>query len=589
MSDGQTYPSIQKLPAPHGDDLKDLVVGPERAEALKAEAVELPDWDLTQRQVWDLELLLNGAFSPLDGYLTQPDYEAVCDRMRLTEGTLWPIPVTLDVTQAFAAEIGEGDRIALRHPEGMALAVLAVESKWTPDRTWEAEQVYGTTDEAHPGVFRLYHETHPVYLGGRVEGVEYPPHHTFQELRYTPAELRATFEKLGWNRVVGFQTRNPMHRAHVELTQRAAARAEANLLIHPAVGRTNPGDLDYFVRVRAYKKVLEHFPRQTTMLGLLPLAMRMAGPREALWHAIIRKNHGCSHFIVGRDHAGPGKDANGQPFYDPYAAQELVGAHEAELGMAMVTFKELIYVEDYAQYLERDEIPKGAQVLTLSGTELRRRLQKGLEVPDWYSYPEVIAELRNSFPPRAKQGFTVFFTGLSGSGKSTVANVLMAKLMEIGSRPVTLLDGDIVRKNLSSELGFSKADRNTNILRIGFVAGEITKNRGVAIAAPIAPYAAIRRQVQETIEAYGGFVLVHVATPLEVCEARDRKGLYAKARAGKIKDFTGIDDPYEEPAAPDVRLDTSVMSPDEAAQQVLLKLESEGYLNHGAINPDDPS
>ena len=557
---------------------EELLVAEEKAAELKKEAVHLPSWDLTQRQVWDIELLLNGAFSPLDGFLSRADFDSVCKKMRLQNGSLWPIPITLDVNEEFAASLSSGDRVALRHPEGIVLAILAVQDKWQPNHKEESQSVYGSTDEAHPGVFYLFHQTYPVYIGGPLEGIELPPHHTFQHLRYTPVELRSRFKKLGWQKVVAFQTRNPMHRAHVELTKRAAVRTEANLLLHPVVGRTSPGDVDYFARVRCYQEVLKHCPEQTTMLSLLPLAMRMAGPREALWHTIIRKNYGCTHFIVGRDHAGPGKDSNGKPFYGPYDAQELVKKREDEVGIKMVAFEEVVYVEDSAQYMPRSVVQKDAKILSLSGTEFRRRLREGLEIPPWFSYPEVIAELRRSFPSRNGQGFTVFFTGLSGSGKSTIAKVLTAKLMEMGQRPVTLLDGDIVRKNLSSELGFSKEHRDLNILRIGYVASEITKNRGVAICAPIAPYTAIRRQVREKIGQYGGFVEVHVATPLEVCEQRDRKGLYAKARAGLIKGFTGIDDPYEAPDNPEVLVDTTQITADQAAQQILLHLEKEGYI-----------
>lgn len=571
-----------ELPLPHGGTLKELLVDEQRAAELKKEAVYLPSWDLTPRQVWDIELLLNGAFSPLEGFLGKRDYESVCHEMRLANGILWPIPIMLDVPEEFASSLHEGERIALRHPEGMVLAILTITDIWRPDVHEEARLVFETTDEAHPGVFHLLHQTHPVYIGGTLEGIEPVPHHTYKHLRYTPGELREHFKKLGWQRVVAFQTRNPMHRAHVELTKRAAAQVRANLLLQPVVGRTRPGDVDYFARVRCYQAILKHYPAQTTLLSLLPLAMRMGGPREAVWHAIIRKNYGCSHFIVGRDHAGPGKDSQGNSFYEPYAAQQLVSKHAEEIGIQIVPFEEMVYVEDLAQYFPQSEVPKGARVLNLSGTELRRRLQTGLEIPEWFSYPEVIAELRRSYPPRAQQGFTVFFTGLSGAGKSTIANVLMAKLMEMGTRPVTLLDGDIVRKHLSSELGFSRAHRDLNIRRIGFVASEITKNRGVAICAPIAPYRVTRREVREMISQYGGFIEVYVSTPLEVCEARDRKGLYAKARAGLLKEFTGIDDPYEAPEHPEVVVDTAKMSADAAAQEILLYLEREGYI--GANN-----
>ena len=573
-----TNPS-NELIAPHGGVLKQLLVDESRVAELRQEAVDLPSWDLTERQVCDTELLLNGGFSPLDGFLTQADFDAVCRTMRLADGTLWPMPINLDVTEAFAEGLHPGARIALRHPEGMVLAVMTVEDIYRPDFRAQAEQVFGAADEAHPEVFRLFHQTNPVYLGGRLEGLELPPHHTFKHLRHTPQELREWFAKLGWNNVVAFQTRNPMHRAHVELAKRASQKGAANLLIHPVVGMTKPGDVDYFVRVRCYQEVVKHFPEQTTALSLLPLAMRMGGPREAVWHAIIRKNYGCARFIVGRDHAGPGKNNQGEDFYGPYDAQELVQKYQDELGIVMQPFEEMVYVEDLAQYVPRSEVPEGARVLNISGTELRRRLKEGLELPEWFSYAEVISKLREAFPPKREQGFTVFFTGLSGSGKSTVANILMAKLMEIGTRPVTLLDGDLVRKHLSSELGFSKEHREINIKRIGYVASEITKNRGIAICAPIAPYAATRREVREMVSQHGGFIEVHVATPLEVCEARDRKGLYAKARAGLIKQFTGIDDPYEEPENAEVVVDTSRFSADELAHQVLLQLEKQGYID----------
>jgi len=562
---------------PHGGKLKELLVDEDRAKELREEAIYLPSWDLTQRQVWDIELLLNGAFSPLEGFMGKADCESVCERMRLSDGTLWPIPITLDVTEEFASRLSEGARIALRHPEGMILAVMTVTDIWQPDRRDEAEAVFDTTAEEHPGVFALMHQTNPVYLGGKLEGIELPPHHTFRHLRYTPAQLRGRFREMGWDKVVAFQTRNPMHRAHVELTKRAMAETGAKLLIHPVVGRTSPGDIDYFTRVRCYEAVLRYYSKGSVMLCLLPLAMRMAGPREALWHAIIRKNYGCTHFIVGRDHAGP-KDSNGNGFYPPYAAQELLQRYQKELGIEIVPFQEMVYVRDTGSYMTADEVPPGARVLSISGTEFRRLLLEGKEVPEWFSYPEVVEILRRRYPPRSEQGFTVFFTGLPSAGKSTVAQVLMAKLMEIGTRPVTLLDGDIVRKHLSSELGFSKRDRDINIRRIGFVASEITKNRGIAICAPIAPYDATRRQVREMISQYGGFILVHVATPLEVCEKRDRKGLYAKARAGLIKDFTGISDPYEPPKDAEIVIDTSRLSPEEAAEIILDHLRKEGYL-----------
>jgi sulfate adenylyltransferase len=566
------------LKEPHGGELKNLYLGDAEAQQEKARARDLPSWDMNMRQLCDIEMLLNGAFSPLDGFMGEQDYDRVLSEMRLTSGVLWPMPITLDVTAAFADKLKAGDAVALRDGEGVLIATLEVSSIYRPDRDREARSVFGTIDEKHPAVSYLKHRSNEVYLGGRLRGIEAPGHYDFKHLRDTPRELRDRFQKLGWRRVVAFQTRNPMHRAHQELTFRAAKDVEANLLIQPVVGMTKPGDVDHFTRVRCYEHLLRAYPEQTTALSLLPLAMRMGGPREAVWHAIIRKNYGCTHFIVGRDHAGPGNDSNGKPFYGPYDAQQLMKQFEKELDISMVPFKNMVYVEEKAQYFPEDEVEKGVRTLDISGTELRRRLQEGADIPEWFSFPDVVAELRRTHPPRHRQGFTVFFTGLSGSGKSTVANALMVKLMEMGGRPVTLLDGDLVRKHLSSELGFSKEHRDLNIQRIGYVASEITKNGGIAICAPIAPYAATRKVVREMIEPLGGFIEVHVATPIEVCEARDRKGLYAKARAGIIKGFTGISDPYEVPENPEMRLDTADVTPDMSAHRIIVKLESLGFI-----------
>ncbi len=562
----------------HGGALKELYLGEAAADEAKQRARDYQSWDLTDRQLCDLELILNGAFSPLEGFLGRADYEGVLRDMRLESGVLWPIPVTLDVSEAFAASVKEKDTIALRDPEGVLIATLQISDIWRPDKSQEAWAVFGTEDQKHPGVDYLMNTAHPVYLGGRLRGVEPPTHYDFKAWRDSPAELRGRFRKLGWRKVVAFQTRNPLHRAHQELTFRAAREVEANLLIQPVVGLTKPGDVDHYTRVRCYEHVLEQYPEQTTTLSLLNLAMRMAGPREAMWHAIIRKNYGCTHFIVGRDHAGPGNDSKGEPFYGPYDAQELLRQYEEELDITMVPFQEMVYVEDRAQYVPVNEVSKDQHVLNISGTEFRRRLQEGLDIPEWFSFPKVVEELRRVYPPRHRQGFTVFFTGLSGSGKSTVARALLVKLLETGGRRVTLLDGDLVRKNLSSELGFSKEHRDLNILRIGYVASEITKNGGVAICAPIAPYAATRRKVRQLIEPVGGFLEIHVSTALEVCEQRDRKGLYAKARAGIIKEFTGISDPYEVPEKPELVLDTQGLTPDLAAHRILVKLESMGFI-----------
>ncbi|MEX2418797.1 MAG: bifunctional sulfate adenylyltransferase/adenylylsulfate kinase, partial [Acidimicrobiia bacterium] len=545
------------LIAPHGGSLVDLIVDQARADEMRELSRDWPSVDLSPRHLCDYELLANGGFSPLTGFLGRADYERVRDEMRLADGTLWPIPITLDVPEELAKSLAEGEMLALRDDEGVMLGALRVSDVWQPDREEEARQVFGTTDRKHPGVAHLLDRTHPWYVGGTIEAVALPHHYDFATLRMTPAEVRERFTRRGWRRIVAFQTRNPMHRAHLELTVRAAREVKANLLIHPVVGMTKPGDVDHYTRVRAYQAVMSRYPNNTAELALLPLAMRMAGPREAVWHAIIRKNHGCAYFIVGRDHAGPGTDSDSQPFYGPYDAQEMLAQFEDELGVGMVPFKMMVYLPDEDEYRPMDEVPEGTKTLSISGTELRDRLQDGREIPEWFTFSQVADELRKTHPPRSRQGFTIFMTGLSGSGKSTVANVLRIKLLEMGGRPVTLLDGDIVRKNLSSELGFSKEHRDLNITRIGYVASEITKNGGIAICAPIAPYDAVRRLVRGTIEPVGGFELVWISTPIDVCESRDRKGLYAKARAGIIKEFTGISDPYEEPADADVVIDTS--------------------------------
>ena len=568
-----------ELIAPHGGELVDLIVDHDRSEALTAASVDFASIDLTPRQLCDLELILNGGFSPLHGFLNQADYESVRDDMRLADGTLWPMPITLDISAEIAGSLKAGQQVALRDQEGVMLAVLTVGDIWEVDKSDEATKVFGTTNTEHPAVAYLMHTAGSHYVGGNLEGIRLPFHYDFRRLRRTPSEVRSAFGKRGWSKVVAFQTRNPMHRAHVELTMRAAAEQGANLLIHPVVGMTKPGDIDHYTRVRVYLAIQKRYDEGTADLALLPLAMRMGGPREAVWHALIRKNHGVSHFIVGRDHAGPGSDRSGTPFYGPYEAQDLMLEHEQEMGVTMVPFKLMVYVPSDDAYMPIDEVPQGTEIANISGTELRRLLASGGEIPEWFTYPEVITELRRTSRPRNQRGFTVFFTGLSGSGKSTIANALMVKLLEQGDRPVTLLDGDLVRKNLSKGLGFSKEDRDSNVERIGYVASEITKAGGIAICSPIAPYANPRARNRKAISAWGGYTLVYVSTPIEVCEVRDRKGLYAKARAGLIPEFTGVSDPYEEPLDAELNIDTTTTTPDQAATQVYKHLQSEGYVD----------
>jgi sulfate adenylyltransferase len=466
----------------------------------------------------------------------------------------------------------------LRDAEGFLLAVIHIEDIWPVDREKEASQVYATRDPSHPGTDYLFNRTGDYYIGGKLEVVSLPLHFDFKKIRLSPTEIRAAARKLNWKRMVGFVTENPIHRPQFEMTIQAMRQARANLLILPVAGMTKPGDFDHYTRVRCYRKVVQHYPPDSYILNLLPLSMRMSGPREALLHAIVCRNYGCTHFIAGRDHAGPGCRPDGKPYYGSDDACRFVEDHASEVGINIVSFPEMVYLPFEDEYRRSDQIPEGTQYISLSGSDIRRRVREGRRIPDWATFPEVIAELEKAYPPPDRQGFTIFMTGLSGAGKSTIAKILYSKFLERGDRPVTLLDGDIVRQNLSSELTFSKEHRDINVKRIGFVASEITKNRGIAICAPIAPYAKTRAEIRRAIDAYGGFIEVFVATPLEVCEKRDRKGMYAKARAGLIKGYTGIDDPYESPETPEVRLDTTSITPDEAAQEILLYLGQKAYI-----------
>ena len=558
--------------------LVNLLVNDERKRLLKDLSFNLPDITLNERHMCDLELLASGVFSPLNRFMNRSDYESVLNRMRLQDGTLWPLPVTLDVSESTAKGLEVGQSVTLRDPEGFLLAIMHIEDIWPVARDKEAQSVFGTRDTHHPGVNYLYHRCSAYYVGGALEVLSSPLRFDFKQIRMTPREIRAMCKKLGWKRIVGFQTRHPIHRPQFEMTLHAMQQAQANLLLLPVVGMTKPGDFDHYTRVRCHRVMEHHYPPDSHILNLLPLAMRMAGPREALLHAIIARNFGCTHFIVGHDHAGPGKDTGGNTYYSPEAARRLAEELSSEIDIEIVPIEEMVYLPLEDEFRFVDQVPEGSQTIAMSGTDIRDRIGAGKRIPSWMTFPEVIAEIRRSYPPPRRRGFTVFMTGLSGAGKSTIAQVLFAKFLEKGDRPVTLLDGDIVRHNLSSKLTFSKEDRDINVRRIGFVASEITKNRGIAICAPIAPYEMTRKEIRQIIEQYGGFFEVHVATPIETCEKRDRKGMYAKARAGMIKGFTGVDDPYEPPENPEVVVDTSDLTPDEAAQKVLVTLGQRGYI-----------
>ena len=535
-------------------------------------------WTLSDRQLCDLELILTGAFNPLKSFLSKDDYESVIKNMRLSNGKLWPLPITLDVDNQFVEKIEKGLKITLKDKEGFSLASLKINDIWQPDLKNEALSVYGTTDTKHPGVHYLLKTSNKNYISGTIEKVSSPHHYDYKNLRHSPDELKGIFKNKKWDKVIAFQTRNPMHKAHFELTMRAMKELNANLLVHPAVGMTKPGDVNHYTRTRCYNHIMNEYPKNSAFLSLLPLAMRMGGPKETLLHAIIRKNYGCTHLIVGRDHAGPGLDSNNKPFYGPYEAQEMLEKYQEELGIEMVPFKFMVFIPKSGKYKAIDEVTDNEEYKTLSGTELRQLLDEGKGIPKWFTFKSVADELERSNPPLKKRGLTIFFTGLSGSGKSTLANGLVTKLLEEGSRPITLLDGDVVRTHLSSELGFSKEHRSINIKRIGYVASEITKNGGVAICAPIAPYEEDRRFNRELISNEGGYIEIFVNTPLEKCEERDSKGLYALAREGKIKEFTGISDPYEEPKDAEIVVNSSDENPEILVKQVYEKIVKMGFI-----------
>ncbi|RDB25488.1 Sulfate adenylyltransferase [Hypsizygus marmoreus] len=572
--------------APHGGILKDLVARDEKFSTdLREESHTLSDIILTERQLCDLELIINGGFSPLEGFMNEKDYTSVVDTLRLADGVLFPIPVTLDVSREDIRRLSivPGVRITLRDPrDDEALAILTVEDIYTPDRLNEAIKVFGADDPAHPSVSYLRNRVKDLYIGGKVEAIQAPTHFDYVALRYTPTELRSHFRKLAWRKVVAFQTRNPMHRAHRELTVRAARQRQANVLIHPVVGLTKPGDVDHYTRVRVYEAIMAKYPNGMGHLALLPLAMRMAGPREAVWHAIIRKNFGATHFIVGRDHAGPGKNSQGKDFYGPYDAQDLVTKYHDELEIEMVPFQQMTYLPSTDEYQPADEVPKGVQTLDISGTELRRRLKTGAPIPDWFSYDAVVKVLRESYPPRNKQGFVLFLTGLHNSGKDRIAKALQVTLNQQGGRSVSLLLGETVRQELSPELGFSAEDRHLNAQRIAFVAAELTRAGAAVIAAPIAPHERSRDAAREIVLHSGGaggnFFLIHVATSLEYCEKTDRRGIYAKARRGEIKGFTGVDDVYETPERADLTVDVTKQSIPEIVHSIVLLLETNALL-----------
>ena len=567
--------SNSNLISPYAGELIDLMVSEEERQELLERSSRLPSVRISPRSLCDLELLATGAFSPLDRFMGKADYERVLTEMRLENGVLFPIPITLPVDEDALPSWGE--QITLSDARNNTLAVMQIEEVYPWDSLRESRLVLGTTDSRHPLISEMV-RWGKVYVSGALKMIDLPIYHDFMNLRLTPTEVRARLEGMGNEQVVAFQTRNPMHRIHEELTKRAAEEVNGSLLIHPVVGMTKPGDVDHYTRVRVYRTLLEnYYDQESTLLSLLPLAMRMAGPREALWHAIIRRNYGATHFIVGRDHAGPGKDSHGRPFYGPYEAQAMMEQYANEIGVQLMKFKELVYLADEERYEERTNIPEDARIFSISGTQVRDEyLSKGEMLPDWFTRAETAEILKQMYPPRYQQGFCIWFTGLSGSGKSTTAEVLTSLLLERG-RQITLLDGDVVRTHLSKGLGFSPEDRDTNILRIGFVAGEIARQGGSVICAAISPYRATRNEARKMV-GEDHFIEVFVDTPIEVCEQRDVKGLYARARRGQITGFTGVDAPYETPIKPEITLDTVENDPFTNASKIVEFLEESGFL-----------
>jgi sulfate adenylyltransferase len=564
-----------KIIEPWGGKLVDLTVSEELVPEALERAKELAAVRLSERALCDLELLACGAFSPLDRFMGGADYSRVLEDMRLANGYIFPIPITLPVSPDDPIKLD--DEVALVDSKNETVATMMIEEIYEWDLPRAAHEVFGTNDDRHPLVAEM-HRWGKQNISGRLKVLRPPVHFDFRELRLTPAQTRQRLEASAFENIVAFQTRNPLHRAHEDMTKRAIEQVNGLLLLHPVVGMTKPGDLDHFTRVRTYKALAEHYyDSDRILLSLLQLAMRLAGPREALWHALIRRNYGANHMIIGRDHASPGKDSQGNPFYAPYAAQELVQQCEAELGVKVIPFGEFVYLPEEDRYEDSRVLKEAVTANRISGTQVRQSFREGnVNLPSWFTRPEIAALIAEKHPPRHKQGFCIWFTGLSAAGKSTTAEILTALLQEHG-RQVTILDGDIVRTHLSRGLGFSKDDRDVNIRRIGFVAGEIVRHHGAVVCAAVSPYRATRNDVRNMVGA-DRFVEVFVDTPLNECERRDTKGFYAKARKGEIQNFTGINDPYEPPLSPELVIETVGSTAEQNARLILDYLRERGWI-----------
>lgn len=528
----------------------------DRLAALEREAASLDSVALSPIQLAELALILNGAFQPLQGYMAEADYDSVLRALRLANGRCFPLPVALDLDMTTARTMETGKRIALRDGEGVAFAVLTVENVWRKDTARES-QILGVDDDTD--------RRGSYYVGGKVEGIRLPAHPFFAQLRPTPAALQQRIQERGFNRVLGVESAGAIHRHEHEIVTAAAAELDAAILLNPAIGTPDPDNQAQVVMIKCLLAVLPYFPPRTTLLALLDYPARKAGLREFLMQAILRKRCGATHFIM--------RDITQRMIDSDARLQSCLG----EIEMEAVAWPERslsstgrgIAGAPRAERTDKQFDP----------VQLVENLRRGEDLPEGYTFPQVATVLEAHYRPLKRSGFTLFFTGLSGSGKSTIAKIVQARVAERDPRPVTLLDGDIVRRKFSKGLGFSKQDRDTNVRRIGAAAADITKGGGIAICCPIAPYAETRKAVRGMIEPHGAMIEIHVATPIDVCERRDPKGLYKKAREGRIQNFTGVDDPYEQPVSPDVRIDASEGSPDCAANLVIAYMEENNLIS----------
>jgi sulfate adenylyltransferase len=530
--------------------------------AVKCTNFEIPnDITLDERNLNDLEMFFLGAFDPLQGYNTFENFNSIVTHGCLEDGTIWPIPFVLPVPECLLTKnnnsVSTHSNVFLnvRDVLGTIVARVSVVDCYKVNIDVYGQLLLETSDTNHPFMDYL-HNNHrdSVYVGGNITPICPIKHFDFIQYRQNTKQVKDMIRHDHWDAVIGFQTRNPMHKSHFELTRQAVSEVQKELetsntssarvllLITPSCGVTQPGDIDSATRIRCYQKILPYYKDLYNIdvkLVVLPLTMRMAGPKEALWHALIRQNFGCTHFIIGRDHAGPScLQKNGKSFYEPYAAHALLKSFATKLKIIPILSMNMVYVPDKKQYVQENLLPPNASYEQLSGTKFRTALQNREPIPEWFSFPTVLEELKKVYHPRYQQGFCIYFTGLPCSGKSTLAKAVSARLEERESenRHVSILDADIVRLHLSRGLGYSKQDRSVNVQRIGYVASLITYHYGIVLVANIAPYAADRLSNRRLItNAGGGYIEVYVSTPLSICQTRDVKQHYKNARLGVLK------------------------------------------------------